>query len=52
MALALYVKRRMIGDGKERQQAVDLEARINKLLSGETNVDVCTLLSILNKKLN
>ena len=36
---------------KDRQQAVALEARINKLLSGDTNVDVCTLLSILNKKI-
>ena len=36
---------------KDRQQAVALEARINKLLSGDINVDVCTLLSILNKKI-
>ena len=36
---------------KDRQQAADLEAHINKLLSGDTNIDVCTLLSILNKKL-
>jgi hypothetical protein len=29
-----------------------LEEQINILLSGDTNVDVCTLLAILNKKLN
>ena len=37
---------------KDKQQAANLEEQINKLLSGDTNVDVCTLLAILNKKLN
>ena len=36
---------------KDKHQAEDLEARINELLSGNNNVDVCTLLSILNKKI-
>ena len=36
---------------KDKQQAEDLEARISKLLSDDTNVDVSTLLSILNKKI-
>ena len=34
------------------QKADDLEKKIYKILSGDTNVDVCTLLAILNKKLN
>ena len=37
---------------KDKQQAANLEEQINKLLSGDNNVDVCTLLAILNKKLN
>ena len=36
---------------KDKQQAADLEKQINRLLSGDTNLDVCTLLSILNKKI-
>jgi hypothetical protein len=36
---------------KDKSKADDLEQKINKLLSGDTNVDVCTLLSILNKKM-
>lgn len=36
---------------KDKARSVDLENRINKLLSGDTNLDICTLLSILNKKL-
>ena len=36
---------------KERKQALELEEKINKILSGDTNTDVCTLLSILNKKI-
>ncbi|MCR4602551.1 MAG: hypothetical protein K5683_03310 [Prevotella sp.] len=37
---------------KDKSKAEELERRITKLLSGENNVDVCTLLSILNKKIN
>ena len=37
---------------KDKSIVYDLEKRINKLLSGDTNIDVCTLLSILNKKMN
>lgn len=37
---------------KDRRKADDLEKEISKLLSGDTNLDVCTLLSILNKKMN
>ena len=36
---------------KEKKRSADLEAKINQLLSGDQNVDVCTLLSILNKKM-
>ena len=36
---------------KDKERAADLEERINKILSGDTNVDVCTLLAILNKKM-
>ena len=37
---------------KDKQKADELEKKINQLLSGDNNVDVCTLLSILNKKMN
>ncbi len=36
---------------KDKHKAEDLEKKISKLLSGDTNIDVCTLLSILNKKM-
>ena len=36
---------------KDKSKAADLEKKINQLLSGDNNVDVCTLLSILNKKM-
>ena len=36
---------------KDKQKADALEKKISELLSGDTNVDVCTLLSILNKKM-
>ena len=36
---------------KDKSKANDLEKKISKLLSGDTNIDVCTLLSILNKKM-
>ena len=38
---------------KDKKQAMELEERINKLLSiSDDNVSVCTLLSILNKKIS
>ena len=37
---------------KDKLKADDLEKRINRLLSGDNNLDICTLLSILNKKVN
>ena len=37
---------------KDKRRAKELEEQINVLLSGDTNIDVCTLLAILNKKLN
>jgi hypothetical protein len=37
---------------KDKSKANELEKKINQLLSGDTNIDVCTLLSILNKKMN
>ena len=37
---------------KDKSKAAELEKKISKLLSGDNNVDVCTLLSILNKKMN
>ena len=37
---------------KDKRRAKELEGQINVLLSGDTNIDVCTLLAILNKKLN
>ena len=37
---------------KDKSKANDLEKKISKLLSGDNNIDICTLLSILNKKMN
>ena len=37
---------------KDKEVALELEAKILRLLSGNNNVDVCTLLSVLNKKIN
>lgn len=37
---------------KDKKRALELEEHINNVLSGDNNVDVCTLLAILNKKLN
>ena len=37
---------------KDKRKADELERKINQLLSGDDNVDVCTLLSILNKKMS
>ena len=37
---------------KDKRQAEKLENQIMKHLSGDNNVDGCTLLSILNKKMN
>lgn len=37
---------------KDKSKAEELEKKISKILSGDNNVDVCTLLSILNKKMN
>ena len=37
---------------KDKKKVSELERQINQLLSGDNNIDVCTLLSILNKKMN
>lgn len=37
---------------KDKKISSELEDKINRILSGNNNVDVCTLLSILNKKIN
>ena len=37
---------------KDKQRATELEEQINNLLSGDNNVNVCTLLAILNKKMS
>ena len=37
---------------KDKSKADDLEQKINEILSGDNKIDVCTLLAILNKKLN
>lgn len=36
---------------KDKKKSSELEDKINRILSGNNNVDVCTLLSILNKKI-
>ena len=36
---------------KDKSKADELEKKLSRLLSGDNNVDVCTLLSILNKKM-
>jgi hypothetical protein len=37
---------------KDKNKASELEEKINKILSGNSNVDVCVLLEILKKKTN
>ncbi len=37
---------------KDKDKASILETKINKILSGNNNVDICTLLEILNKKMS
>lgn len=36
---------------KDKKRALELEEHINNILSGDSNIDICTLLAILNKKL-
>ncbi|MBR5353958.1 MAG: hypothetical protein IK126_09610 [Bacteroidales bacterium] len=36
---------------RDRKQSSELEEKINRILSGNNNVDICTLLSLLNKKM-
>ncbi len=36
---------------KDKKKSSELEEKINRILSGNYNVDVCTLLSLLNKKM-
>lgn len=37
---------------KDRSRVSALETKINEILSGDNNVDICTLLEVLNKKMN
>lgn len=37
---------------KDKLRAMKLEEKINQILSGDNNIDVCTLLAVLNKKVN
>ena len=48
-----HVKAYLLTD-KQREfyHHVMTEHKINKLLSGDNNIDVCALLSILNKKIS
>ena len=39
-------------DEKEEQRSLELESKISKLLSGDNNLDVYTLMRILQKKIN
>lgn len=36
---------------KDKKRVSELEQKINQMLSGNNNVDICTLLEILNKKM-
>lgn len=36
---------------KDKNRVSALEAKINEILSGDNNVDICTLLEVLNKKM-
>jgi hypothetical protein len=36
---------------KDKSKVDDLEKKISRLFTGDANIDVCTLLSILNKKI-
>ena len=37
---------------KDKKRANELEKQINALLSGDDNIDVCTLLAVLNEKMS
>jgi hypothetical protein len=37
---------------KNKNRVFALETKINEILSGDNNVDICTLLEVLNKKMN
>ena len=37
---------------KDKARSQELEEKINRILSGDLNLDVCTLLSVLNKKMS
>lgn len=37
---------------KDKKRVSELEQKINQILSGNDNVDICTLLEISNKKMN
>lgn len=36
---------------RDKSKVDDLEKKISRLFPGDANIDVCTLLSILNKKI-
>ncbi|MBO7494836.1 MAG: hypothetical protein J6T87_11930 [Bacteroidales bacterium] len=36
---------------KDKKRVSELEAKINEILSGNSNLDICTLLEVLNKKM-
>ena len=36
---------------KDKQRASELEEKIGRILSGDNNIDICTLLAVLNKKM-
>lgn len=36
---------------RDRKQSSELEEKINRILSGNNNIDICTLLSLLTKKM-
>ena len=37
---------------KDKKRSSELEKKINLILSGDNNIDICTLLALLNKKMN
>ena len=36
---------------RDRSRAAKLEEKISSVLSGDNNIDICTLLAVLNKKM-
>jgi hypothetical protein len=46
-----YRNQTYILSAKDRKRSSEIERKIDQILSGDNNIDICTLLSILNKRM-